>query len=342
MNHDLSNLRSTLRREADLTSNQELIEFWNQTHGHYYSLCAEHLDWNFENQSWVKYELHRLRDVVWLSAVATPEGEHLGIDAQSLWIALWVFRDEPRGEELLQQAFGLAREKRKNRIFVGGDEFHFLPGCPLEERCAHAFEVKLSEQGRQPVVVGDLVGESQSPQLEAYLSQHLPSADKQGLFLRPVERDQAEALFEKRLLAEFPGRWHREFLFWRSRLDTQRGSWFELCSREGRSLGFSRVSVRGKREGWRQDWNPGALRLPLSSDGSFLETDGCLGPIGMWKETRGQGLGGPLLALTLSELRKKAVERICIDWTNAFKYYEPLGFQQVRTYWSLRYQLPFA
>lgn len=317
----------------------DLVDQWNVAHGHFLQLSPAHLDWNISGQNWVEYRYHRLVDFSFVTAEATEQGILAGIDPHLFWVTLWVGKNPDLSIVLAEQVLSLARFKGKRAVLIGGDEFHFLPGSPIDDDWTEKFQTHFLPPGRQPVVVGDLVGELDSEPIDQYFMEHFTQAKKLGLTLRLVQQKGDESVFHSRLKTEFPGRWEREFLFWRNRSDASRATWFEFLDGEGRSKGFSRIAVRGAKMHWGEGWVPGALRLPLSSEGSFAESDGCLGPIGMWKESRGQGLGGSLLALTLDQLRLRHVDKVCIDWTNAFKYYEPLGFQQVRSYLSLKLEV---
>jgi hypothetical protein len=79
---------------------------------------------------------------------------------------------------------------------------------------------------------------------------------------------------------------------------------------------------------------PGALRFPLASGSVDSALDASLGPIGISASERGKGAGKVLLGLSLQLLLDKNAERLCIDWTNAYNYYKPLGLQVVRRYRS--------
>jgi hypothetical protein len=79
---------------------------------------------------------------------------------------------------------------------------------------------------------------------------------------------------------------------------------------------------------------PGALRFPLAAGSVDSPFDASLGPIGISSSERGRGAGKVLLGLSLQLLLDKNAERLCIDWTNAYNYYKPLGLQVVRRYRS--------
>ncbi|MBW7416523.1 hypothetical protein J9A19_25120, partial [Escherichia coli] len=79
----------------------------------------------------------------------------------------------------------------------------------------------------------------------------------------------------------------------------------------------------------------GAMRLPLAAGAARADTDSCLGPIGISKDERGRGAGKILLGLSLHELSLQSAEPTCIDWTNAYNYYTPLGFEIVRRFHCL-------
>ena len=99
-------------------------------------------------------------------------------------------------------------------------------------------------------------------------------------------------------------------------------------------VGFSRLAKRGRVPRLSEGWTPGAMRLPLSPEAVARDTDSCLGPIGISASERGRGAGKILLGLSLHELSLQRAELTCIDWTNAYNYYTPLGFSVARRYLS--------
>jgi GNAT superfamily N-acetyltransferase len=132
------------------------------------------------------------------------------------------------------------------------------------------------------------------------------------------------------LRQHFSGRWEREFRFWLSLKDKNSAFWNSLRAKDDSIAGFARLATRGEALAW----CPGALRFPLFPGSRDELTDACLGPIGVADHLRGKGVGKVLLGLSLELLFEKESERLCIDWTNAYNYYKPLGLPAVRSYVS--------
>ncbi|HJP82007.1 MAG TPA: GNAT family N-acetyltransferase, partial [Fimbriimonadaceae bacterium] len=65
---------------------------------------------------------------------------------------------------------------------------------------------------------------------------------------------------------------------------------------------------------------------------SLGEIWGSLGPIGIAKELRGNGLGHGLLGKALEHLRDLGVRRCIIDWTTLDAFYGRHGFEIARRY----------
>ncbi|MES2854897.1 MAG: hypothetical protein V4692_03485, partial [Bdellovibrionota bacterium] len=170
----------------------------------------------------------------------------------------------------------------------------------------------------------------------AYIKAALEMAKSKqfGFFEAVSEIDQAS--LENFLAKEFPGRWAREFAFWKNNADTARAKWSILKNEADEVVGFSRSAIRGRIMPLDSAWTPGALRFPLepTRTSEVFTNDSCLGPIGIAASERGNGTGKVLLGLVLETLRLENADRVCIDWTNAFKYYEPLEFNIARRFWT--------
>jgi hypothetical protein len=180
----------------------------------------------------------------------------------------------------------------------------------------------------------DYTGDLTTTEIQDYIDQTLESAQKREILFHEAKSPSDLLALDEFLNSEFPGRWLREFQFWRTDSQPRRAFWMILKSNLGQAIGFARCAVRNRSGSSDQHWTPGSLRLPMISahEGGFEASDGCLGPIGIAKSERGQGTGKILLGLTLNSLIYNKAKRVCIDWTNAFYYYQPLGLQISRRY----------
>ena len=317
--------------ESSLTTSLEVLMQWNRCHGPSFQISESDLRWNLREQDHVHYRTEKLGGVPVIYALASDRGLAAGLAGGNLWLSLWGEVASGQENEFARALVALAAREGKSRIATAGDEFHFLPGVPEGDE---TLITGLKSQGFEGVVAADFCGDIRSAAVTSYISEaHLLAAEKKWRFT-PVETAAEFREAETFLAKEFPGRWLREFQFWKSRQDTGRGFWSVLRDESGVVLGFARMAVRGRIENLDQGWNPGALRLPLRAGLSRDATDSCLGPIGVAASLRGQGAGRVLLGFTLETLKDHNAGPICIDWTDAFKYYYPLQFEVVRKYWT--------
>jgi len=315
----------------DQLSCPEVLRAWNVCHGAFYRVSEEDLAWNLAEQKLVRYWREDLAGVPALLAEATPEGARRGVLEKGIWVSLY---GDVRGRELVfaRAAEELALTLGKTRLAVGSDEFHFLPGIPLEEeQLANAFRAC----GFNAADCADYVGSVESEGCTAYIREAAREALKRGWNLHGLRSEGDRADLSAFLLREFPGRWSREWELWQERNDSARGFWNLLRDEHGKVLGFSRLAVRGRYPESSLGWTPGALRLPLGAMRARENTDSCLGPIGISKNERGRGAGKILLGLSLHEFSLQGAKLTCIDWTSAYNYYSPLGFEIVRRYLTL-------
>jgi predicted GNAT family N-acyltransferase len=315
-----------------------VVAEWNRTHGLAYQVRPSDVSWNFSEQDLVRYRVTKVATTSVIVATATPQGIAAGLSQPSLWLALWGEIPEGREPEFLDGFRALGKQEGKTRLVLGADEFHLVPGVPVTDIAGERLKAALQAAKFEGSEAGDFIGPAKSPKVDAYLNDAVAQANNDGWRFLPVEtRDEEDALYAF-LAKEFAGRWTREFAFWRSRQDTRRAYWHSLKHQGDEILGFARMAVRGKQKPLDQGWSPGALRLPLRTADDmkrdWLEQDACLGPIGVASSQRGKGAGRVLLGRVLESLQAHNAGRVCIDWTNAFKYYYPLGFEISRQYWT--------
>lgn len=310
------------------SNSARILTEWNTHHDALYHLRPQELEWNLHSQDLVSYEFKNLGGTLGLIAQATPIGISQGLPEKSLSLSLW---GEVRSPALLVQSFvELARERGKVRLLFGADEFHFLAGIPAQD--AALIEAAVSN-GFQTSPVSDFTGNLETLAVTTYLAQGSKIAAENHLSLDLIKNNDDHKNLLSYLQNEFPGRWVREYQIWKNRRDTSKSWWMIFRQNKNDIVGFARLSQRGHDKP-ENSWTPGALKFSLSENHGWKDSDGSLGPIGVSRSHQGKGYGKALLALVLQALRQKSVDRICIDWTNAFKYYEPLGFAQSRNYLS--------
>ena len=259
------------------------------------------VQWNLQSQALVQYSLAYCAGVPVMYALP---GQRQRL---SLWGAIPALQESEFVRALPATA-------------VGGDEFHFLPGVPLDNAPGERLRGALEAAGFKGNEVCDLAVELAHPAVETLIAEARSSHAANVTEARDIAAWNELSGF---LAKEFPGRWHREFQFWQSREDT-RAAWWLTLKEAGEVLGFARVARQPQKSG---AWRPGALRLGQG------ECDSCLGPIGVAKAQRGRGTGRNMLALALASLKERGGARVCIDWTDALKFYAPLKYKILRRYW---------
>lgn len=217
-------------------------------------------------------------------------------------------RGQGLGSRLLAEAERRHQAEGGTRMRLGGGYGHFFPGVPEPLAGSMPFFERRGYQPDQSVwdVRANLAGLT------------LPDvAMSEGFTLRPYRSDEADALVAF-LDATFPGRWPADTVDW---LAVGRPPVLTVgVFAEGRPHGFCHLHPPG---------SFGALRWA-----GFNPSMAALGPIGVDKSVRGQGLGLALLVAGLEALRRLGATDTVIDWTTLLDFYGRCGFSP----W-IRYQL---
>lgn len=321
--------------EAGDESCAQTLRAWNRCHGAFYQAAESDLRWNLTEQKTVRYRAAELAGVPVIYAEAAAEGVALGIPEKWRWVSLYGEITGGMEAAFAEAAEESARRDGKTRLAIGSDEFHFLPGIPVDEPAGQALAEALVARGFSTRASVDYVGRIANPACRAYVQAARDEAARRGWSLRLVEsaedREELTALLAR---GGFSARWRREWNFQNEREDTARTFWNLLRDETGRVLGFSRLAKRGRLPDPGKGWTPGAMRLQPVPGAGFRNTDSCLGPIGIDSAERGRGAGKILLGLSLHELSLQNVEVTCIDWTDAYNYYTPLELSLARRYLS--------
>ena len=312
---------------------KEILKQWNAEHGAAYQLRFSDLHWNLQKQNLLSYSFHEVAGTPVITATATQLGIAAGIPVRNQWLSLWGHIENPA--QFIAELKALTKKIGKAKTVIGGEEFHLVPGVPLSP-AGVMLQQALQDAKFEGAEAADYFGDINSSAVADYIATARAEFEKRGLTFHEVKTPEEKLIAEKFLTKEFAGRWAREFQFWASHDETQRAFWKLLRTNENEVIGFARMAVRGRSIPLEKNWTPGALRMPtqLEHPTQISNSDCCLGPIGVAASQRGQGTGKVLLGLVLESLRNSKAERICIDWTNAFKYYEPLKFEVARRYYT--------
>lgn len=218
------------------------------------------------------------------------------------------------GRMLAMQALVPARDRGVARIEAGGGMFYLWPGVPAELPSAMPFCAALGfEPGTESF---DLQGNVEH--LDA--TEALATLASEGLRVDAAVEGDRDSLLAF-LLAEFGGEWWHETGWFLS----QGGAPSDILllrDGDGTILGLARLHTPQTRPiGPPHFW--GARRPPSA---------GGLGPIGIARRLRGQGLGSLLLAVALDRLRTMGLSHVVIDCTSLLGFYGRLGFTPWITY----------
>lgn len=219
-----------------------------------------------------------------------------------------VFKDFGAATKLLDVIELNCRSHGATHLRFGQDQRHFWPGVPTDfEHYADFLESR------------GYVREPEAYDVERDLSDfEAPIFAHEGFEVRACAGDDLTALtafFD----AEFPHRWkHDVFAHWKlagpeSVIGLFQGS---VC------FGFALVQHE-------------PAPVPIGGavwKRSLGEQWGSLGPIGVAKSVRGQGLGEGLLAEALRLLKERGARQTIIDWTTLGEFYGKQGFAISRRY----------
>lgn len=232
------------------------------------------------------------------------------------WVEILAVRPEAQGRgagsALLAWAESWLCDQGCVRARLGGGLRPFAPGLAVELNNEPFF----SRRGYR-LRQGSGYEWDMATDLAAYVG--LPSATRtESAILQAAEAGDQGAILAF-LQREFPNRWRYEFEeFLR---DGGRMSDYVLLW-SGRGVdGFARLTLMDSER-------------PIER---FYMNDlprpwGQLGPIGVSRDTRGQGYGGALLDAGLCRLRDLGARGCVIDWTDLVGFYGKFGFRPYRKY----------
>ncbi len=202
-------------------------------------------------------------------------------------------------------------------VVIGMDPDHILPGCPLA--FDHLLKV-LIKFGFEP---GGTYFDTERDLLGYEAPCELNRNDGKFKDCESIALASLEEFFQR----EFPGRWRHDVMR-KVSLDGDLRDVF-VFEREGKIHGFAMTQCQtSKRKISGAHWS-----LALG------ENWAALGPIGISKDFRGQGLGDQMLGFALNQLQSRGARRTIIDWTTLDHYYGKHGFRKSHQYCSLTYDL---
>lgn len=221
------------------------------------------------------------------------------------------------GTHLLTWAEDWLRAQGCTKVRLGGSLHPFVPGYPVELDDIGFFGRRGYSARAGSASVWDMARD-----LGDYRA--LYSAESLANVRPMQESDRAalRAFFQK----EFPGRWRFEFEEFLRELGRD-SDYMLLLTADGVD-GFARLTF--------EDSERPIDRFYLHG---FPRPWGQLGPVGVTKNVRGQGLGGLLLDRSLQRLHENGVRGCVIDWTDLVDLYGKFGFKPYREYMMLQKEL---
>ena len=229
------------------------------------------------------------------------------------FISALAFSDRNSAGQLVQHALQQFAASGISVVSFGQDLNHFLPGCP---RTCKGIGSVLEECGfTRGSVVHDL---------EQDLTTYEQRFSDSSIEIRWCEPRDEESLMSF-LNSEFPGRWPFDV----QRKAKAEGSYdFVLGMFEGgECIGFAVLQK------FDADSYPIGGAVWQQSLGPHWCT---LGPIGVAKRVRSQGLGNHLLSRGLDLLKRLGCRQCLIDWTGIPEFYERHCFEVTRSYVTMR------
>ena len=207
------------------------------------------------------------------------------------------------------------------KVVFGQDVRHFFAGCPND--VASLRDLLMVEGFEQGAKYYDVHQDLNDYEPDKKASEKLKDS---AIRVTPIQKDEMSHL-ENFLRAEFPGRWLYDTT---AKVKAEDGCSFLYGLWVNKQLkGFALT----------QDEKH---KFPISGAvfGKGLGAKWCtLGPIGVAKDARGQGLGDALLTGALTSMKKAGKRNCLIDWTMLTDWYGKHGFKIYRTYFPFSLRL---
>lgn len=235
------------------------------------------------------------------------------MDSTIGWINSLLVKSANRGQGIGSTLLELAERALSNKeeIRLGRDPWHFFPGIPAEDPQAQSWFQKRGYEAQSTET--DLLKTHANNKLEK-----LPDDNSLVTFrlLKPQELPQLDMF----LASEFPGRWHYELL--------------EYLRYEGTGREFLGLFIDEQLKGFCRinDRKSPIIAQNTYWSGLFSSSLGGIGPLGIARDIRKQGLGLELVQSAVTELEARGIHTMVIDWTQLVAFYEKLGFTPWKHY----------
>lgn len=245
-----------------------------------------------------------------LAGVVIAKYAGSGLGFISVLLVAEPFRGRGIGRMLVSRAENALLAQGANKLAVGGDPGHFMPGIPAQ---FESMKTWFTRRGyRQTGTTHDLLGDFRGRDTT-------PPAALPGLQFTLAENADREPLLAF-LHEQFPGRWEQSTAAYFASGGT--GREFVLACKDGRIIGFCRIN---------DAHSPVIAGSQFWTDG-LTEPGAGIGPLGIAADQRGHGYGLAIVQAGLHFLRQRGIHMVIVDWTTEVPFYRKLGFEIWKTY----------
>jgi predicted N-acetyltransferase YhbS len=235
-----------------------------------------------------------------------PKYHHMGFI--SLFYVAKKHRKQGVASKLLDMSEQILANKNKTEIAIGRDYHNFFPGVPCDYNNLTGPWLERRNYVRARTT-HDLICWRRQKESELFNQQYE---------YRFATKTDEEALLDF-FMRNFPGRWYYEcFEFFKGE-KTENSYFIALNGKE--VIAFTRVNQMPLK----------IIPYNLFYSSRFPKL-GALGPLGVDRNYRKQGLGKDIVNAGLNELIKQGCEPIIIDWTGLLEFYQQFGFEVWKTY----------
>lgn len=241
----------------------------------------------------------------------------VGISKENGWIQIILvdrdYRNKGIGGKLLNHAESKLKESGMNQIWLGRDTWHYFPGIPMEyKNTAEWFENRGYSYTGEEVDLDCNYKENGE-------AAAIPEKAGVEVSLLTIEEKESFLSFLNRC---FPGRWEYEAIQYFQKGGT--GREFVVLKKNNEIIGFCRIN----------DSKSPIIAQNVNWDPLYDDELGGIGPLGIDSSERKQGYGLFIVEAAVAILRQRNINSILIDWTGLIAFYEKLGFNVCKRYYS--------
>lgn len=286
----------------------DCLNLWNEEMGSVYPITIKSFIQNVINydtkQCLLAFSNNKL---VAFIIVKTISDELLSYDSD-LFISLFYVARDFRKQGIGSKLLDFAKEKGKN-IVIGKDINNFFPGVPTD--FDNLTDVWLEKRGFE--------GTRYTHDLIAYHPITYPIKNQNLIWQICDEKHQSQLI--SFLIHNNWGRWAYEAKMYFSESNEQKKDCYLIALRNQKIVAFVRINS--------SQMNIVAYNVMWKQRFKNL---GGIGPLGVDKEYRKQGLGQDIVSYAITELQKRGCQEMMIDWTGLMEFYRKFGFEVWKSY----------